>query len=79
MPVRKCNSCFKEYSCRQSLFVHKKKCKGRHQHPSLERKVPYSLKEFISMVDDIKNGRSDGEDAGKIIKEVNQEDEDVVR
>ena len=28
MPHRKCSGCFKEFSCRQSLFVHKKKCRG---------------------------------------------------
>ena len=31
MPVRKCSDCLKDFSCRQSLFVHKKKCKGREK------------------------------------------------
>ena len=72
MPVRKCNSCLKEYSCRQTLFVHKKKCKGRHQYPEMynpsqDRKVSCSLKEFMSMLDDIKNDRSVGDSLKKIL------------
>ena len=31
MPRRKCAACSKEFSCRQSLFVHKKKCGGNVQ------------------------------------------------
>ena len=37
MSRRKCNACSKEFSCRQSLFVHKKTCGGevqRENHPS---------------------------------------------
>ena len=48
MPIRKCDGCLKEYSCRQSLFVHKKKCKGRDLHREIHNPKLY---EFIRWCD----------------------------
>ena len=54
MPIRKCDGCLKEYSCRQSLFVHKKKCKSRDLH--LEIRNP-KLYEFIRWCDMMKKSK----------------------
>ena len=45
MPRRKCDACSKEFSCRQSLFVHKKKCGGNVQIENHPPQIESSIEE----------------------------------
>ena len=76
MPHRKCNDCLKEFSCRQSLFVHKKKCQAQ---PSHDRNMGYveSVNNILTLAKHLKipnfivcnqvSGTPDNQECGIII------------
>ena len=54
MPHRKCSGCLKEFSCRQSLFVHKKKCHEREQESSMNCVGTQKCNDILTLVKHLK-------------------------